>query len=398
MGYDGKKKVSGLLAQTAGKRITTILASRDSSFALTDGGQLIAAGDSPYEEASGLAAKTAGKHITAVAATWNHGLALTADGEVIGTGFDSHKPISGLIAQTAGKRITAIAAGACHSLALTADGQVVGAGLDGGKRVSGLIAQTAGKRITAIAAGGQFSLALTADGQIIAAGENRFGLVTELPEKTRGKKVIAIAAGEETALALIQPQPRMMTGRAAVAGLPQASDVNELGASFIRPSFSPASQHTTVTADSLQKGESQSVQVSTGDSSVTTTVSGGVRTVRGTVTAASAQAGDHAPLVVDLTAMSLDVTVTSTDGERPSPAVRLTFNEITVGGRSQPTSPAPNTTIPFDGGGKAVLNRQQPSDTGIQVTAVTLFDNSGREVARLGHVDAYLPADTPDHR
>ncbi len=207
-------------------------------------------------------------------------------------------------------------------------------------------------------------------------------MVGELLEKTRGKKVIAIAAGEETALALIRPQARMMTGRAAVAGLPQASDVNELGASFIHPSASPASQHTTVTADNLKKGEGQSVQVSTGDSSVTTTVSGGNRTVRGTVSASSAQAGNHAPLVVDLTAMSLEVTVTSTDGERPSPTVRLTFNEITVGDRPQPTTPAPNTTIPFDGGGRAVLNHQQPSDTGIQVTAVALFDNSGREVAR----------------
>jgi hypothetical protein len=91
--------------------------------------------------------------------------------------------------------------------------------------------------------------------------------------------------------------------------------------------------------------------------------------VREPVTAATAQVGTHAPLVAALTAMSLEVTVTSTNGDTPAPTVHLEFHELPVNGQQQSTAPTPNTTVSLDNGGKAILNVQQPRDTGIDVTA-----------------------------
>ncbi|GAB2606202.1 hypothetical protein GCM10027168_43860 [Streptomyces capparidis] len=155
-----------------------------------------------------------------------------------------------------------------------------------------------------------------------------------------------------------------------------------------------ASQRTTITSDPLKNGDNQSVQVSQGESTITTTMSSGVRTVHETVTAATVQAGTHAPLVAALTAMSLEVTVISTNEDTPAPTVHLKFHEITVNGERQPTAPAPNTTVSLGNGGKAILNLQQSHDTGIDVTAVALFDHSGHEVMRLGHISAHLPIAT----
>jgi len=389
-----KKCISELLSQTKGKRVTAIAAAWFSSLALTDDGQVIGAGAGLWDQAPSLADMAKGKRVTAVANAWYRSFALTDDGQVIGAGDDKYRALSGLLSQAKGKRIIAVSSGQWHSLALTDDGQVIGAGKEYCGEITKLIAETAGKRVTAIAAGKVYSLALTAEGQVIAVGDNEHEVVSELKHKTQGKKATAITAGDTCALALVKQPPRMMAGQATVAGLPQATAPNELGASGSRPSAAPASQHTSLTSDSLKKGENQSIQISQGESSITTILSGGVRTVHGTVTAATAQAGTNAPLVAALTAMSLDVTVTSTNDEAPSPTVHLKFNAITINGQQQPTAPAPNTTLALDNGGKAVLNRQQPNDTGIDVTAVALFDHSGHEVMRLGHISAHLPIAT----
>lgn len=391
--YDGC--ITGLISQVAGKRITAIAVGRYASLALTDDGQVISAGDGPFEDASGLVKATKGKRITAISDyCWYHSLALTDDGQVIGGGFDDFHQISQLVDRTKDKRVTAIAAGDRHSLALTDEGHVIGAGNDNEAQISGLIRRAEGKRITAIAAGDSHSLALTADGQVIAAGITRYTRFTELQDKTKGRKVIAIAADYDTSLALVVQPPRVMTGQAAVAGLPQTGTSNDLGACNLHRSASSASQRSTITSDSVNQGDNQSVQVSHGESNISTTLKDGVRTVHGTVTAATAQAGTHAPLVAALSAMSLDVTVTSTHEDTPVPTVHLTFQELTINGQQQPASPAPNTTVHLDNGAKAILNRQQPTDTGIDVTAVALFDHNGHEVMRLGHISAHLPETT----
>ncbi|MFE7747002.1 choice-of-anchor P family protein [Nocardia sp. NPDC057455] len=385
-GDDQSKQVSGIVAETEGKRIVAIAAGDEKSVALTAEGSVIAVGDDYYKDVSGIVAKTAGKRIAAIAAGPITNLALTADGQVVAAGKDDYKQVSGIVAETEGKRIVAIAAGTDHSLALTADGDVIAAGRDEGGEVSGIVTNTKGKRIVAIAAGDGSSMALTAGGHLVAAGRG-----SRLVAKTGGKRVTAVSIAPHHSLALVQQVP-VMSGHAAVADLPQVTAPHELVSSDIGRSAVAVSQHTTAAHGELINGHGQSVQISSGASELHGTVSGDNRTVHGTVTAATAQAGTNAPLVVAATAMDLDVTVTAAHGGTVTPAVRLTFQELQINGQAQPTTPAPNTTIALDGGAKVVLNRQQASRDGIDVTAIALYDSTG-EVMRLGHISAHLPTD-----
>ncbi|MGY2125661.1 choice-of-anchor P family protein [Nocardia gipuzkoensis] len=384
-GADQSKQVSGIEAETEGKRIVAIAAGDEKSLALTAEGSVIAVGDDYYKDVSGIVAKTTGKRIVAIAAGPITNLALTADGQVVAAGKDDYKQVSGIVAETEGKRIVAIAAGTDHSLALSADGDVIAAGRDEGGEVSGIVANTKGKRIVAIAAGDGASMALTAGGHLVAAGRG-----SRLVAKTGGKRVTAVSIAPHHSLALVQQVP-VMSGHAAVADLPQATAPHELVSSDIGRSAVAVSQHTTAAHGELINGHEQSVQISSGASELSGTVSDN-RTVHGTVTAATARAGTNAPLVVAATAMDLDVTVTAAHGGTVTPAVRLTFQELQINGQAQPTKPAPNTTIALDGGAKVVLNRQQASKDGIDVTAVALYDSTG-EVMRLGHISAHLPTD-----
>ncbi|MGO4617000.1 choice-of-anchor P family protein [Nocardia sp. 2YAB30] len=385
-GDDRYKQVSGIEAATKGKRIVAIAAGDEKSVALTAEGRVIAVGDDYFKDVSGILAKTEGKRIVAIASGFITILALTADGQVVAAGDNDFKQVSGIEAATEGKRIVAIAAGPNHSLALTADGDVIAVGWDEGGEVSGIVANTKGKRIVAIAAGDGESLALTAGGHVIAAGRG-----SRLVAKTGGKRVTAVSVGPYHSLALVQQVP-VMSGHAAVADLPRATAPHELVSSDIGRSAVAVSQHTAAANGTLTNGHDQSVQISSGASELSGTVSGDIRTVHGTVTAATAQAGTNAPLVAAATAMNLDVTVTAAHGGTATPAVRLTFQELQINGQAQPTTPAPNTTVALDGGAKVVLNRQQPFRDGIDVTAVALYDSTG-EVMRLGHISAHLPTD-----
>ncbi|MBN8459840.1 MAG: cadherin-like beta sandwich domain-containing protein [Verrucomicrobia bacterium] len=231
----------------AGKRVVGIAAGSNHSLALCSDGTLAGWGynisgqigngsttNSLVPAAVDRGGALAGKTVTAVVASGDSSMALCADGTVTAWGYNGYgrlgdgtqtsryTPVavdrSGVLA---GRKVVSIACGSSHCLALCDDGSLAAWGNNGSGNLgdgsttnrsvpvlvnmSGLLA---GKTVTAIAVGGNSNMALCADGSLAAWGSNSNGQLgnnsttnSSLPVRVEpsgalaGKSVTAIACG-----------------------------------------------------------------------------------------------------------------------------------------------------------------------------------------------------------
>jgi alpha-tubulin suppressor-like RCC1 family protein len=188
------------------KNITAIAAGEIHSLALSKDGKVYAAG-SNYHGQLGLGGddwrdtftevkSLSDKNIVAIAAGAKHSLALTENGEVYAAGLNeaSQLGLGGARKRTnrntftkaaslTGKTIKAIAAAGNYSLALTKDGEVYATGEYDGEVVLGDWSAAGGfvklnaKNIVAIAAGDAHCLALDKNGKVYAMGYSANGQI-----------------------------------------------------------------------------------------------------------------------------------------------------------------------------------------------------------------------------
>ncbi|MEI7911327.1 MAG: cadherin-like beta sandwich domain-containing protein, partial [Verrucomicrobiota bacterium] len=252
----------------AGKTITMIVASVQSSMALCADGTIASWGYNAYcqlgdnssvdRNAPVLVDRSgvlAGKTVTAIACGGSHGVALCSDGTVaswgrnefgqLGNNTNTASAVPVLATQTgvlAGKTITAITAGYGYTTCLCADGTLVAWGNNDSGRLGNnsttnssvpvLVTQTgvlAGKRVTAVAAGaiGSRTVACCADGTVAAWGTGSLGnntsanssvpVLVDLTGLRTGERTVAVDSEGHALLLVASPPPPVVTTLAATA-------------------------------------------------------------------------------------------------------------------------------------------------------------------------------------
>ncbi|MFE7562696.1 RCC1 domain-containing protein [Kitasatospora sp. NPDC057500] len=266
-GNDDHGQVTGIRAAAEGRTVVAVSGGAFHSLALTEEGDLLAAGpdgsgthpDDHGQVAEIVAAaareRADGSAIIRIAAGGLHSLALTDRGRLLAGGSDQ-AGVAKILDAARGKVVVAIAAGLCHSYAITDRGELLaeggcdgddavqgikdaiareeaGSGPDGGRIVR--IAEVAagahfslalperGRLLgspsapvpeatpSSIAAGSEHSLAITDRGELLAAGDDRYGQ-TRIQEEARGRRVIAVAGGLAHSLAVTDQGELLATG------------------------------------------------------------------------------------------------------------------------------------------------------------------------------------------
>lgn len=214
--------------------VVAVSAKGDFTLALKKDGTVLTWGDT-----SSLPPVPTGlSEVTAIAAGAEHSLALKSDGTIVRWGNNGNSQLN-LPENLSG--VVAIAAGMVHSVALKSDGTVVACGTrqittELGQPPTVVPAEAAEvpaglDNVIAIAAGGAHSLALKSDGTVVAWGDNSVGQ-TDVPQGLTG--VVGITAGDSHSAAIKADGSIVVWGRQDSANLtvPPASLTNVLEASF----------------------------------------------------------------------------------------------------------------------------------------------------------------------